>query len=72
MFLADVHIYENHVDQVREQLSREPYPLPTLKLHLHPAPEGCPLEYLISTLVPSTCELRGYQHHPAISAPMAV
>lgn len=72
IFLADVHIYENHMDQVIEQLNRTPYPAPKLKLHLHPVPETSPLEYLISTLAPSNCVLEGYQHHDAIKATMAV
>lgn len=72
MFLSDAHIYVNHLDQVHEQLAREPYPLPKLKLHLHPAPEAQPLEYLLSTLAPSNIELVDYQSHPALSAPMAV
>ena|ERR1700741_4433616 len=72
MFLADAHIYVNHIDQVKEQLSRPVYPAPKLKLHLHLAPEGSPLEYLISTLAPSNCELIDYRHHDAIKAPMAV
>ncbi|MEV6098205.1 thymidylate synthase [Nocardia sp. NPDC051981] len=60
---GDVHIYDNHVAQVREQLTREPYPFP--QLHLRPAP----------TLFDYTYEdvaIQGYQHHPAIKAPVAV
>ena len=72
MFLADAHIYVNHIDQVKEQLWREPMALPKLKLHLHPAPEARPLEYLLSTLAPSNIELIDYQSHAAIKAPMAV
>ncbi|MEV0687163.1 thymidylate synthase [Nocardia sp. NPDC050378] len=60
---GDVHIYDNHVDQVREQLTREPYPFPTL--HLRPATSLFDYAY-------DDIELSGYQHHPAIKAPVAV
>ncbi|MEU4648761.1 thymidylate synthase [Nocardia fluminea] len=60
---GDVHIYDNHVDQVREQLSREPYPFPTL--HLRPATSLFDYAY-------EDIELSGYRHHPGIKAPVAV
>ncbi len=72
MMLADAHIYVNHIDQVKEQLTREPLPLPKLKLHLPPALEAMPLEYLLSNLVPSNIQLEGYQSHAAIKGEMAV
>ncbi len=78
MMLADTHIYENHLDQVREQLSREPYPLPTLGMDL--VEEGTDpnkekyfaLEILLDDLDQESVWLKNYQHHPAIKAPMAV
>ncbi|MFD3743661.1 thymidylate synthase [Nocardia sp. NPDC058633] len=60
---GDVHIYDNHVDQVREQLTRTPYPFPTL--HLRPATSLFDYAY-------ADIELSGYEHHPAIKAPVAV
>ncbi|MGW6625822.1 thymidylate synthase [Nocardia sp. NPDC055002] len=60
---GDVHIYDNHVDQVREQLSREPYPFPTL--HLRPATSLFDYAY-------EDIELSDYKHHPGIKAPVAV
>jgi len=60
---GDCHIYDNHVDQVREQLSRAPYPFPTLELR--PAPSI--FEYTFEDVV-----VVDYQHHPAIKAPVAV
>ena len=60
---GDCHIYDNHVEQVREQLGREPYPFP--QLHLRPAPSLFDYEY-------SDVEVAGYRHHPAIKAPVAV
>ncbi|RYV52433.1 thymidylate synthase [Pengzhenrongella frigida] len=60
---GDCHIYDNHVDQVREQLSREPYPFPTLELT--PAPSI--FEYSFEDVT-----MRDYRHHPAIKAPVAV
>ncbi|MEU4318441.1 thymidylate synthase [Nocardia fluminea] len=60
---GDVHIYDNHVEQVREQLTREPYPFPTL--HLRPATSLFDYAY-------EDIELSGYEHHPGIKAPVAV
>ena len=60
---GDCHIYDNHVDQVREQLSREPYPLPRLELRK----AASLFEYTAEDVV-----VHDYQHHPAIKAPVAV
>ncbi|ASF11505.1 thymidylate synthase [Nocardia brasiliensis] len=60
---GDCHIYDNHLDQVGEQLSRDPYPFPTLRLR--PAPT-------LFDYVYEDVEVVGYQHHPAIKAPVAV
>jgi len=62
--LGDAHIYHNHFDQVKEQLSREPYPLPQLELN--------PDIKDIDDFSMDDIALKNYQHHPAIKAPMAV
>ena len=61
---GDCHIYDNHVEQVREQLSREPFPYPTLTIAR--TPESI-LDYRYDDFV-----VEGYQHHPAIRAAVAV
>lgn len=61
---GDCHIYANHVDQVREQLAREPYPFPRLRLRKAPSL----FEYSMEDIDAS----EGYRHHPAIQAPVAV
>ena len=61
---GDCHIYDNHVEQVERQLSREPYPYPELRLNRRP---DSVLEY-----EPEDIEIVGYQHHPGIKAPVAV
>lgn len=61
---GDCHIYDNHVDQVREQLSRDPYPYPTLRLARRPESID---DYRFEDF-----EVLGYEHHPAIRAAVAV
>ncbi|MBI2676637.1 MAG: thymidylate synthase [Candidatus Yanofskybacteria bacterium] len=62
--LADTHIYHNHLDQVREQLSREPLPLPRLWLNSEVKD--------INKFTMNDIELVGYEYHPSIKAEMAV
>ncbi len=61
---GDCHLYSNHMEQVRLQLSREPLPLPKLVIRRKPA-SIFDYEY-------EDFELVGYQHHDPIKAPVAV
>lgn len=61
---GDVHIYNNHLEQVRLQLSREPYPLPVMKIN--------PEIKSIFDFKYDDFKLEDYQCHPAIKAPVAV
>ena len=61
---GDCHVYDNHVAQVREQLSRDPYPYPQLRLARRPATV---FDYELEDF-----EVLDYRHHPAIKAPVAV
>lgn len=62
--LGDAHIYLNHVEQVKEQLGREPLPLPTLWIN--------PDVKDITKFTMEDFRLDGYNYHPPIKAPMAV
>lgn len=62
--LGDAHIYNNHLEQIEAQLSREPKPLPLLKLN---PDKTSAFEFELSDLT-----LEGYDPHPAIKAPVAV
>ena len=61
---GDCHIYDNHVEQVTEQLTRDPYPAPTLRFARKP--ESI-FDYRYEDFV-----VEDYQHHPAIRAAVAV
>lgn len=72
MFMADVHIYENHLEQVNEQLSRECLTLPWLTFSDDFASKkGDPLK-LIEAVQPDDLFLLGYKPHPSIKAEMAI
>jgi len=61
---GDCHLYSNHLEQAREQLSREPYPLPRLEILRKP---DSIFDYRFEDLA-----VHGYQAHPHIKAPVAV
>ncbi len=61
---GDVHLYNNHVEQARLQLTRDPFPLPTM--HLNPSVKN------IFDFTFEDFKLENYQCHPPIKAPVAV
>ena len=60
---GDVHLYANHLEQAKLQLTRTPKPLPTLFLEAAPSLWDYTIDHI---------HLHDYQHDPAISAPVAV
>jgi thymidylate synthase len=61
---GDVHIYTNHLKQVEEQLTREPYPLPRLMID--------PSVHNLDKIERKHITLLNYQHHPVLSGEVAV
>jgi thymidylate synthase len=61
---GDVHLYSNHIEQVKLQLSREPFPLPQLNIKRKP---DSIFDYQFEDF-----EIVNYQAHPGIKAPIAV
>lgn len=61
---GDCHLYSNHAEQVKEQLSRTPFAPPQLRIKRRPPSL---FDYAFDDF-----EVVGYQHHPAIKAPVAV
>lgn len=61
---GDVHIYANHMEQAKLQLTREPYPLPQLRLARKPASI---FDYHFDDFI-----IENYEYHPGIKAPISV
>jgi len=74
-FGSDVHIYENQLDLVSEQLTREPYPPPTLvigdRIPSYAQTKRYEPEWL-DKVEPADFQLQDYRHHAPLTAPMAV
>jgi thymidylate synthase len=62
--LGDAHIYHNHIEQVKTQLSRQPRPLPTLKIN--------PERFSIFDFQYEDFTLENYDPHPHIKGEIAV
>jgi thymidylate synthase len=71
--LGDVHLYKNHIEQAKEQITREPMELPSVKVNStlfeggKPNPNKLDLDYYTTY----SFELLNYQSHPAIKAPLS-
>ena len=61
---GDVHLYNNHIEQAKIQLTRKPFPLPLMKLN--------PSKKNIFDFEWEDFTLENYQSHPGIKAPIAV
>jgi thymidylate synthase len=62
--LGDAHLYNNHLEQAALQITREPLPLPSLKLN--------PNIHTIDGFTYDDIEVIGYEHHPHIKAPISI
>jgi thymidylate synthase len=78
--LGDVHLYSNHLEQAKEQISRTPYELPTVKIternwYMHEKVKEHlgekTLDEKIKSYRPDCFELIGYESHPKIKAPLS-
>jgi thymidylate synthase len=73
--LGDVHLYSNHIEQAKEQLSRTPYELPKLNINSEwwdkPFFEAVILDNFCKCLLDEDIQLYDYQSHPSIKAPLS-
>jgi thymidylate synthase len=78
--LGDVHLYKNHIEQAKEQISRAPYPLPKVQIternwyqHEKVKENLAPKTFrdIILSYRPDCFELIGYESHPKIKAPLS-
>lgn len=61
---GDAHVYGDHIEQVKEQLSREPFPFPTIKI------DDSVVD--IDSFTPSTVTLENYESHGILRAPLTI
>ncbi len=74
-FIGDAHIYENHLPMLETQLKRAPYPAPRLSLSPRIpayAETGQYAPEWLEQIQPEDFILEAYQHHPSLTAPMAI
>lgn len=74
-FIGDAHIYENHIDMLKQQLTRTPYDSPQLVISDRIPKYAITKQYqpeVIEQLKPSDFVLENYKHHEHLTAPMAV
>jgi thymidylate synthase len=69
--LGDVHLYSNHVGQAKEQITREPYELPKLKINDQHWVTDWGLDTHILSMFIEDFTLENYQSHPTIKAPLS-
>lgn len=78
--LGDVHLYSNHIEQAKEQINREPYPLPSITIternwYMHEKVKEHlgekTLDEKLKSYRPDCFELIDYQSHPKIKAPLS-
>jgi thymidylate synthase len=69
--LGDVHLYNNHIEQAKEQLTREPFELPKLSINDEFWNPEIGIIEQIQHIKPNDFQLIDYQSHPAIKAPLS-
>jgi thymidylate synthase len=69
--LGDVHLYNNHIEQAKEQIGREPYTLPKLVINDEFWNPDAGLIEQIEHIEISDFEIRDYQSHPTVKAPLS-
>jgi len=73
VFIADAHIYKSHLEQVRENISRKPYPFPKLIIHYDRGDDGVVKKKKdIMDFKWEDLELLGYKCYPSIKAEMSI
>jgi len=65
--ICDAHIYSNHIEQVKRQLSRKPFKFPTLEINKDIGSFDDILDLDLNNLI-----IKDYKYYPGIKAPMAV
>jgi thymidylate synthase len=68
--LGDTHLYKDHLPQARQQLVREPYALPKLKIDDQYWVDNCGLDTHILSMLIEDFQIENYQSHPSIKAPL--
>jgi thymidylate synthase len=69
--LGDVHLYSNHIDQAKEQLTREPMPLSELVINDEFWNPDASFIEQVEHIQPIDFFIKNYQSHPAIKAPLS-